>query len=162
MGTPPTFSTAATPLPSRIGKVLPWVVIVAALISAYFANVALQSHWGRKAQAATGLPSRSLADAVKIAAPTGQPILLEVSAIWCPSCRHLDQTVMSDPQVRQLLTTQYVFARMDYESPEAESLFQKTNQSGFPLLLLMSPHGQFVRRLPIPARPGELLMALRQ
>ena len=160
MGIPATSSTAANPLPSRIGKVLPWVVIVAGLVSAYFANVALQSHWGRKAQAATGLPRRSLADAVKIASPTGQPILLEVSAIWCPSCRHLDQTVMSDSQVRQLLTTQYVFARMDCESPEAESLFQQTNQSGFPLLLLMSPEGQLVRRVPIPATPAELLTTL--
>jgi thiol:disulfide interchange protein len=138
------------------------VVIVAALVSAYFANVALQSHWGRQSQAATGLPNRSLADAVKIAAPAGQPILLQISAIWCPTCRHLDQTVMSDPQVRQLLTTGYVFARMDYESPEAEALLQKTNQSGFPLLLMMSPDGQFVRRLPVPASAGELLMTLRQ
>jgi len=70
-------------------------IIAIVAIVAYFAHTEYQSHLGRKALDATGLEMRSLDQALAISKETGKPVLADLSAIWCPSCRRLDETVLA-------------------------------------------------------------------
>ncbi len=147
-----------TKSPAR--TILKLLAVAGGLALLYFGNVALQTHWGEQAQAATGLPGRSLEQALPIARAESKPIFLMLSAIWCPTCRAIDKNVLTDPAVKKALEANYVFARMDYESAEAPAFQKSHNLSGFPNILILSPDGKLKRQLPIPSDSKTFLAEL--
>ncbi|MCR9142329.1 MAG: thioredoxin family protein [bacterium] len=122
-------------------------------LAAYFINVEVQTYLGEQALRETGLELNTLSAAQTSAQSQGRPILAALSAIWCPTCRKLDQTVFADPRVQKELKENFVFARIEYESEAGEDFMQKYNVRGFPNLLVLSPRGEIIQQLPIEFDP---------
>ena len=119
------------------------------VVLAYFGNVEVQTYLGKKALTETGLEVLSLDQALVTAKAESKPILADLSAIWCPSCRTLDRKVLADPEVRRAIQQNFVFARIEYESKEGQAFQQRYGVRGFPNLLILSPDGEKLRQLPV-------------
>ena len=128
----------------------------------YLGNIELQSYWGRQAVRNTGLPVLTLAEAVKKAKAEDKLVLVDVSAIWCGTCRRLDNEVFSSKEVREELKRRYVFSRIEYESEEGQEFINKRNVKGFPNLWVLDSEGRDVRRLRVLFDPSEFAAQLRQ
>jgi thiol:disulfide interchange protein len=138
----------------------PIVWMVAVAVGAYFVNVQVQTYWGRQALAATGLVSLPLDQALAKARAESKMVLVDVSAIWCPSCRRLDKTVFADARVKRLITEKYVFSRLEYESHEGRAFLKTHGLEGFPTLVLLDGSGTVVHRLELTFKPAEFLEQL--
>ena len=136
------------------------LVVFGAITAAYFINVEVQTHLGEKARAATGLKIHSLEEALSQAKAEKKPVLVELSAVWCPSCRALDRNVLSVPEVAKAINAHYVFALIDYESESGEAFLKAHHLSGFPHLLLLKPDGTVQRHLAITYDPVAFLKQL--
>lgn len=130
-----------------------WMVAVA--VMAYFVNVQVQSYLGRQALAATGLVSLPLEQALAKARAESKLVLVEVSAIWCPSCRLMDKNVFADAGVKKIITEKYIFSRLEYESPEGRAFLKAQGLEGFPNLVLLDGSGKRVQRLELTFKPAE-------
>jgi len=128
-----------------------------AVLAAYFINVEVQSHLGRKAREARGITTHSLAEALALARAEGKPVLAELSAVWCPSCRRLDQRVLADPAVRDHIADNYVFAAVELESEEGEAFMERYGVHGIPTLLVLDADGSLVRELTLTFDPKTFL-----
>jgi thiol:disulfide interchange protein len=138
------------------------LIIVAALgFGGYTYDVARRTRLGEQALAATQLEFLPFAQALQRAKAEGKPVLADFSAIWCPACRALHQTVFTDPAVRAAVRARTVLARIDYESPEAPAFMGEYSVSSFPTLLLIDSDGRLLRPLPTSLDPQALLSALR-
>lgn len=124
-----------------VGFAVPVLIVVAA----YFINVEVQSYLGRKAIAASGLNIHTLAEAKALASQENKQILANLSAIWCPSCRSFDKTVLSDETVQTAIQNKYVFARIEYESEAGEIFRERFDVSGFPRLFILDANGDMIR-----------------
>ncbi len=130
-------------------------IMAAAVLAAYFINVEVQSYLGRKALAQTGLTALDLPQALAKAESESKLVLADLSAIWCPSCRKLDQTVLSDPEVRKAIEERFIFARIEYESEEGQAFQERYQVRGFPNLLILHPNGELVKKLPLTFDPAQ-------
>ncbi len=128
--------------------------------AAYFIHVEYQSHLGRKALDATGLEVFTLEAALAESKATGKPVLADLSAIWCPSCRRLDNVVLADPSVRSKIESDYIFARIEFESDEGAAFMKQHQLRGFPSLLLVNGDGEKIKSLPTTFSPETFLAAL--
>lgn len=139
------------------------IAIVATIaLAAYFINVEVQTRLGERARAETGLQSLPLDQALAEATKSNKLVLAELSAVWCPSCRALDKTIFADEAVKKRIESAFVFARIEYESPEGEAFMERYNARGFPTLLVLDPSGNVVRRLPNTTDPSAFLDSLTQ
>ena len=128
-----------------------------ALLAAYFINVEVQTYLGKQVLAEAGLESFGLEEALAKAANNNKLVLVDVSAIWCPTCRALDKKVFSDPQVQATLAQKYVFSRLEYESQQGQDFQKKYQVSGFPTLLVLDSGGRLVKKLRVTFEPGEFI-----
>lgn len=135
-------------------------LIAIGVFAAYLLNVEVQSALGRRALAATELVSLPLPEALVRAETEGKVVLVAVSAIWCPTCRRLDQTVFADAAVRERVGATLVFSRLEYESAEGQAFLEQHQASGFPTLWLLDASGQVVRRLELTFDPAAFLAQL--
>jgi thiol:disulfide interchange protein len=85
-----------------------------------------------------------------------------MSAIWCASCRKLDKQVFSDEQVKIQLNQDFVYARIEYESPEGKIFMQNHQVSGFPTLVILNAAGEKLLQLPINYEPLPFLATLEK
>ncbi|MBX7173535.1 MAG: thioredoxin family protein [Pyrinomonadaceae bacterium] len=141
----------------KIGSVLIFAVII---LAAYFINVEVQSYYGRQALEKANLQNFTLADALKKAEAENKLVLVDVSAIWCPNCRRLDNEVFANQEVRKFVNEKFVFSRLEYESPEGTDFLEKHNATGFPNLWLLDGKGNVVKKLRITFDPTEFLKQL--
>ena len=130
------------------------------LLAAYFINVEVQSYLGRRALTQSGLELHELEDAFPKARAESKLVLADLSAIWCPSCRTLDQKVFSDPNVKRAIHERFIFARVEYESEQGKAFQKKYNLSGFPNLLVLDPDGRVVKHLKVVFEPTQFLAQL--
>lgn len=156
---PPTPEETPKTPPKKGAKALAlsWLPYLLIPILAYFVNVEIQSYLGRQAQKAVDLPSLALPEAMKAAAQENKHILVDMSAIWCPTCRKLDQQIFADPRVQERIQQHYIFSRIEYETPEGKRFMEQYQISGFPTLLLLDAHGKKLRRLPLTFSVEEFL-----
>lgn len=141
----------------------PWLkyaVFAAAIVAAYFINVEVQTHLGKKALGETGLEHHSLDQALALAQSGNKRVLADMSAIWCPTCRSLDKNVFSDAAVKAKINEKYVFARIEYESEEGEAFMKAYDVRRFPTLLILSPTGEKLEQLEITSNPAEFIKSL--
>lgn len=85
---------------------------------------------------------------VQAAIAAHKPIVIDYSAEWCPGCHVLEQTVFSDPQIKDKfaqLATLRVDAT-DMESPEVQSLLEQYDIIGLPTVLFLDGKGREIRQ----------------
>lgn len=75
-----------------------WWGFLITLAIVYGGVRSLQNYWGGQNFADTGLPKITLAEGLKRAQAENKPIIAELSATWCGTCRTMDRTVLSDPE----------------------------------------------------------------
>ena len=126
----------------------------------YFGNVELQSWLGRKALENTGLNPLPLQQALIEANKQGKQVLADMSAIWCPTCRKLDNNIFSKSEVQAAMHEKYIFSRVEYESAEGEAFMKKYNVKGFPTLLILDENGNKLRQLNLTFIPQEFINQL--
>lgn len=137
-----------TAKPFDYKKPLKQFVTLAVIFSVvYFSSQAIQTFLGKRAAKATGLPTISLEDAFALSEETNKPVLVDVSAYWCPACRKLDNEVLANQQVRKKILDEYVFSRVDYDSPQGKLFVKNYQVKGTPTLLVLNQHGDVLRRL---------------
>jgi thiol:disulfide interchange protein len=136
-----------------------WRGFLITLALVYGGVRSLQNYWGANDFADTGLPKITLAQALERAAAENKPIIAELSATWCGTCRNMDRTVFSDPQVKQFLTQQALYVRIDEKDSEADYFTQTYNAQGYPTILLLNAQGQLLRYLPLTYEPEQFLKA---
>ncbi|WP_339720351.1 thioredoxin family protein [uncultured Paraglaciecola sp.] len=124
-------------------------IILLLSVLGYYGNKAVQSFLGQQAIEQTGLQLHTLEQALQLAKSTDKLVLADMSAIWCPSCRKLDQQVFSDTRVKDRLNQHFVYARIEYDSEAGKSFMQDYQVTGFPTLLVLNSQGEKLVKLPL-------------
>lgn len=138
-------------------RMFSWAVFVAVAVSAYFVNVEVQSFFGRRAIRNTGLVSTSYEKALTKARNENKLVLVDVSAVWCASCRAMDNSVFSDPRVKKRIREKYIFSRIEYESEEGTRFLERHWAFGTPSLFIIDGDDSEVRRLRVTFDPDSFL-----
>ncbi len=141
-----------------VGKILLFAVVG---LSVYFINVEVQSYFGRQALEKTGLQKFTLDEALTKATAENKQVLVDVSAIWCPNCRRLDNDIFANENVKKVIDQKFVFARLEYESPEGTEFLAKHNTTGFPNLWLLDNKGGTIKQLQVTFNPEEFIKQLQ-
>lgn len=143
--------------PKRLVSVVLYASIA---LAAYFLSVEVQSYWGRQAVERTGLVSVPLEQAFARAKTENKLVLVDVSAIWCSTCRKLDNAVFSDGGVKRFIGEHFIFTRLEYESEEGQQFLEEHEVSGFPNLWLLDGDEKVVKRLRVVFTPADFLSQL--
>ena len=111
---------------------------------------------------------------------TPRMLFIEIYADWCPYCKRLDTTTMTDPGIIDLLNEHFYPVRLDGEHPEDITFNEHTfkfipegdrgyhelavglsgGQLSYPTLVFMNENLQVVQPLPGYRPPEELLPIL--
>lgn len=134
-----------------------YMALLVVVVAAYFINRQVQAHFGEVAIEQTGLTMYPLQQAIEKAKVEGKMVFADMSAIWCPTCRKLDQVVFSDERVKSVLSKHYVFSRIDYESDEGEAFMQRYQVSGFPTLLVLDGQGNKLGQVSLTFSPEKFI-----
>ena len=143
-----------TTISQKAKSTLRSIVIIA--LGAYFLNLEYQSHLEQKAIETTGLEVLAFQHTLLESSKTGKPVLADLSAIWCPSSRRLDTEVLTNEMVKSKTESDYVFARIKYESDEGAEFMEKYQFSGFSSFLRLDGQVNKLKNL----LPEEFLAAL--
>jgi len=141
-------------------KKTPWLkygLFAAIIVAVYFINVEVQTRLGESVLEEMTLERHSLDAALAKAKAENKLVLADLSAIWCPTCRSIDKHVLSNQAVQNVINAKYVFARIEYESPEGEAFMERYNTRIFPTLLVLSADGQKIGELPVTTVPEEFI-----
>ncbi|PCI59746.1 MAG: hypothetical protein COB35_10685 [Gammaproteobacteria bacterium] len=145
-----------------IRVLIKWTLIITVGFIVYFANKHVQSNWGAQARIDTGLVSVQLATAIKLAAQDHKLVLAEMSAVWCSTCRRLDQEIFSNTSVKQTIVEDYIFARIDYDSIQAKQFMVTYKVRGFPTVVVLNSAAELVARIPLTFNSDEYTAMLKK
>ncbi len=140
--------------------ILTLAVVAVLALGGYYGFNTIQTQRGERALAATQLKFIPLPDALATAKSQHRPVLVDFSAIWCPTCRLLHQRVFTNAAVKAAISQGYVLARVDYDAPEAAAFMQKYDVTGFPSLLVLDGEGLLLRRLAVQFEPTAFVSEL--
>ena len=91
----------------------------------------------------SGGVEQAFAEATK----TGKPVFLYWGAVWCPPCNQLKATLFRNPAfIRK--TRLFVPVYLDGDTEAAQKLGEQFGILGYPTLVLFSPKGEEITRLP--------------
>lgn len=124
-------------------------VVLAIASTVYFANHSLQSYLGAQAQQALSFEVHDLEQGLKVAGQKQQLVIADYSAVWCPSCRKLDQQVFANPEVASVIAENFSFVSVDHDSEQGRAFAQRFNLVGFPRVLVLTQSGELVTELPL-------------
>jgi thiol:disulfide interchange protein len=141
-------------------KLFSLLLFIAIPLPVYFINVEVQSYFGQRAFENTGLQRLSLKDAFTKAKAENKLILVDVSAVWCGTCRKLDNEVFANERVKKILDEKFVFTRIELETPAGKAFLHERNTYGVPNLWVLDSDGNNVKRLPVTFDPKEFLNEL--
>ncbi|MBL4910284.1 MAG: thioredoxin family protein [Alteromonadaceae bacterium] len=145
---------------TRVG--IKWVIILLVGALLYFANKQLQSYWGEQARQETGLVSVELSKAIKLAQQEHKLVLAEMSAVWCPTCRKLEQKIFSNAVVKKQIMQHYIFTRIDYDSIQAQQFMSQYKVKGFPTVLVLNGAAEQVANIPLTFNSTEYSAMLKK
>jgi len=90
--------------------------------------------------------AKDMMTAQNLAKATGKRILVDVGGQWCTWCRMLDRLIASQPQIRALIDSHYVWVKVNY-SPENKNtavLSRWPKIRGYPYLLVLDGDGRLL------------------
>lgn len=121
--------------------------------------------------AAPSLPSKNVAwqpaaadadidRAFTLAKAQNKPLLLYWGASWCPPCNQLKATLFNR-QDFAALSRSFVAVHVDGDRPGAQKLGTRFKVSGYPTVVLFTPQGQEITRLPGEADAPQVMAVLQ-
>jgi thiol:disulfide interchange protein len=149
------------PKPNNVASNIKQLIVFLVFIAlAMFISRQINTFLGQKAMESTGLVRVSYEEALSLSRESGKPILLKFAAIWCSSCRTLDRNVLSDESVRERLSQDFHYVRLDYDNESDQKLFQSYGVSGFPVLKIVDFNGAVIKHLNTPRTAQQMLANL--
>ncbi len=147
---------------ARLKKELLSTLVMVALGGLMFLGIQHFKHFdGKKAFKATGLTALTFEQAKAKAAQENKPILADMSAYWCSYCKKLDRDVLANPEVKAAIEANYVFARIDSESPDILYFQQTFNAFTYPSVFILNADGSLIKKLSITYDPSAFLRQLQ-
>ncbi len=81
-------------------------------------------------------------DTFALAKAESKPILLDLTAVWCHWCHVMDETTYSDPEVIELINSQFIAIRVDTDQrPDIQSRYL---MGGWPTTAFLTPEGDVI------------------
>jgi thioredoxin-related protein len=118
-------------------------------------NRLVQTHLGERAIEQTGLEILSLPTALAQAQKTNRLVLVDMSAVYCPTCRKLDNEIFANKMVQEKINQSFVYARIEYDSDAGDGFMQKYQVRGFPTVLILDQTGKKIAHLPLTFDPSQ-------
>ena len=89
----------------------------------------------------------SVAEAFNLAAVANKPIFMYWGAVWCPPCQEIKQTVFKSPEfIAQ--SKLFIPIYLDGDTERAQSVGEEFGVKGYPTMIIFSPQGEEVTRIP--------------
>jgi hypothetical protein len=85
--------------------------------------------------------------ALERSAATGKPLLLYWTAGWCPPCQEMRVTVLRTPEFARE-SREWVLTELSGDAPDAQVWGERLCLSTYPTMLVLSPAGDEIARLP--------------
>ena len=127
--------------------------ILAVFSIAYFGHRMVQSHLGENAVEALSFPIYTLEEGLKVAREQNKFVIADLSAIWCPSCRKLDEEVFANDLVSETISNEFVYVRLEHGSEAGVAFAKKHDLQGFPRILILENSGEKVIEMPLVFEP---------
>jgi uncharacterized protein YyaL (SSP411 family) len=74
-----------------------------------------------------------------------KPLLVDVSATWCPPCKVMKHEVWPDDKVRSAVTSGFIPVLIDPDLPANREVLERYSIKGFPTVLILDPSGTVIR-----------------
>ena len=131
------------------------IAILAVFSLFYFGNRVIQTNMGEKAVDALSFTVYSMEQGVAKAQSENKLILADYSAIWCPTCRRLDEEVFAKELVATSINDNFVYVRLEYDSPEGKAFAKKHDIQGFPRIIVLDINEEKLVEMPLVFNPEE-------
>jgi len=124
------------------------LIILSLFSVAYFANHYWQSHKGLQAKQSIPFHVYELDAGLEIAEEKERLVLASYTAVWCPSCRKLNEEVFSTSPVANTISSSFVFTSIDHDTKQGKEFAEKFDISGFPRVFVLNHKGEKLGELP--------------
>lgn len=99
--------------------------------------------------------------ALQLAKEKHRPLLIDFYGIWCPPCNQLDETVFKS-KVFLDMKSQYVFLKLDADSPTSWALKSKYRITGYPTVVLAAENGDEITRIVGTREPSAFVAEMKK
>ena len=89
----------------------------------------------------------SVQSAFLLAKKENKPLFLYWGAAWCPPCNQIKRTIFSKPQFQSIIK-KFIPVYLDGDKKRAQIWSERFGTVGYPTMIILSPQGVEVNRLP--------------
>ena len=89
-------------------------------------------------------------------------VVVDFYADWCVWCRRLDTTTYRDPEVVRYMSERVIPVKMDVEARPGKGLANRYGVDGLPTIVILSPEGEEIGRIPGYLRAEEFLATVKR